>query len=117
MSRGRMLIVFALPVLAQSASAPAADVLLYRQAPGRTFGVTSDTSFVDDSFQPNSSLLADAFTLTQDSILSRVRFWGFYGSSLAQQVEPPPANETMRFRIYSDSPGLPGDLLYEGQVL
>lgn len=91
-----------------------ADTLLHRQAPGRTFGVTSDTSFVDDNGNANSSLLADRFPGPQLPTC-RTAWWSFYGSSLAQQVEPPPVNETIRIRFYDDASGLPGSVLWEEQ--
>lgn len=93
-----------------------ADTLLHRQAPGRTFGITSDTLVLDDFGSPTSELLADAFNLSQSSTLRRVRFWGFYGSSFAQELEPPPLDETMRVRIYENADGLPGAVLYEAFV-
>ncbi len=89
-----------------------ADTLLHRQAPGRTFGITSDTGFIDDANRQNSSLIADRF----DSLplpVCRVVWWSFYGSSIAQEPEPPPANESIRVRIYANEAGLPGAVLSE----
>ncbi len=97
----------------QANAATQADVRLYRQAPGRTFGVESDTLELDDFGNPTSELLADKFSLLQPAHLGRVRFWGFYGSSFAQVLEPPPISETMRIRIYGDASGLPGGILFE----
>jgi hypothetical protein len=89
-----------------------ADTLLHRQPPGRTFGVTSDTLFRDDSNNANSELIADKFPGPQLPICRAV-WWSFYGSSLAQQVEPPPLTETIRIRFYDDAGGLPGTVLWE----
>lgn len=107
-------------VLALSAAATVAaeraDTSFHRQAPGRTFGVTSDTLWHTDSNVATSSLLADRFSVSESAVLCRVRFWGFYGSSLAQQPEPAPLIETMRIRIYDEVAGLPGTTLFENYV-
>ena len=89
------------------------DVLLYRQAPGRTWGLPSDTAFIGDSGNPTSRLNADRFSASQSASLTRIQFWGFYGSSLAQQVELPPTGETFRVRIYSSASGAPDAIQYE----
>lgn len=89
------------------------DILLHRQAPGRTFGYDADTLNRDDSGQPSGQFVADRFELAAAGAVCRVRWWSFYGSSLAQELEPPPAHETIRVRFYGDRSGLPGDLLRE----
>ena len=93
------------------------DMLLHRQAPGRTFGNSSDTFLRDDFGNPTGQLVADAFIFEQSAPICRTRFWGFYGSEFAQTPEPAPDIETMRVRIYADSNGLPGDIVSEHTVL
>ncbi len=98
-------------------AATQADILLHRQAPGRTFGNESDTLLTDDFGGQAAQLVADSFTLTDSSPICRTRFWGFYGSEFAQVPEAAPASETMRVRIYADSNGLPGAVVYERTIL
>ncbi len=99
-----------------SLAAEQADILLHRQAPGRTFGLTSDTSYLDDSGNPTGALHADGFTLAAPASVCRMKAWGFYGSSLAQTPEPAPPNETIRVRVYEDLDSLPGAIVYESIV-
>lgn len=93
------------------------DLLIYRQLPNRTFGFDADTLNQNESGQLSGQLVADRFTLSQASEICQVRWWGFYGSSLATQVEPPPLSETTRIQFYSDAAGLPGTVLVENTIL
>ncbi len=108
--------LWGISLIVLAAASARADTLLHRQAPGRTFGVTSDSVFRDDFGNANSELLADKFTGPAQPVC-RVVWWSFYGSSLAQEVEPPPLSETLRIRFLSDAAGLPGALLWEEQFL
>lgn len=107
----------ALVIAFLSASAPLlaagqADILLHRQAPGRTFGVTSDTSYLDDFGNPSGALHADRFSLPTTSSICRVRAFVFFGGTGV--IDPgPPETEYVRVRVFSDSAGLPGHLLDE----
>jgi hypothetical protein len=93
-------------------AATQADTLLHRQAPGRTFGISSDTAYIDDSGHPTSALLADRFLLSQSAAVCSVRWWGFYGGTGV--LDPgPPSSESFRIRFFDDIAGLPGSSLYE----
>ncbi len=99
-------------VVVLCASAARGDVLLHRQAPGRTFGITSDTAWLNDGGTPTSSLIADKFSLASDAEICRVSAYGFFGGTGV--VDPgPPAVETLRVRFYDDSSGLPDSVDYE----
>ncbi len=84
------------------------DVLLHRQAPGRTFGVSSDTSYLDDSGLPSGALHADTFSLSQSAELCRVKAFAFFGGTGVDDPEPPAA-ETVRIRFFADIVGLPSE--------
>ncbi len=90
-----------------------AETLLHRQAPGRTFGISSDTALLDDFGRPTSELVADKFTLAESADACRVNAWALYGGSDPFLDPPPPATETIRVRVYQDAAGLPGAVLQE----
>lgn len=83
-------------------------MLLHRQAPSRTFGYVSDTSFRNNFGQPDSALVADRFQLAAGGEVCRVVAWAFFGGSYEPFDPPPPATETVRVRFYDESAGLPG---------
>jgi hypothetical protein len=91
----------------------AADTLLHRQPPGRTFGISSDTEYLDDFNRPTGALIADKFMLAEGGAACRVNAWALYGGTNPILDPPPPATETIRVRFYADATGLPGDVLYE----
>ncbi len=91
-----------------------ADLVLHRQAPSRGFGISSDTEYANDFGNPTSALTADRFSLAQPtSAACRIVFWSFYGTSFAPTDPDPPLTETIRVRLYSESAGLPGEVLDE----
>ncbi len=100
-------------VLLECASANA-DTLLHRQSPGRTFGIPSDTEYLDDFGHTSGSLIADAFSLNQTANICRANVYGFFGGTSPGLDPLPPLNETLRVRIWSDTAGLPGTVLHEG---
>lgn len=109
----RMCIVLALSSTIATAAARA-DTLLHQQAPGRVFGIPSDTAYVDDFGQSSAALIADQFVLSgiTDSLICEVRAFAFFGGTGVLDPGPPLA-ETIRIRFYADSLGLPGLLLHE----
>lgn len=113
MTAARGLLIYLTLIGSIANAATQTDILLYRQAPGRTFGVSSDTAYIDDNGNPNAAILADAFALTSAATICKLNWWGFYGSDFAQSLEPPPSSESFRIRIYADSVGLPGSTLYD----
>ncbi len=104
-------------VILLCATAARADLLLHRQGPGRTGGYAADTQFMSEFGGAAGQVVADKFNLQQDLPICRVTWWSFYGSSLAQEVEPPPLSEIVRIRFLGDAVGLPGALLWEEQFL
>lgn len=91
-----------------------ADTLVHRQAPGRVFGIASDTEYRDDSGHASGALIADQFALSApiDPLICRIRAYAFFGGTGV--LDPgPPATETIRVRFYSDSFGLPDTLIQE----
>jgi hypothetical protein len=106
------LILTAMVLLAPLA---AADTLLHRQPPGRTFGISSDTEYLDDFNRPTGALIADKFNLAPgvDTCVARVTAFAFFGGTGV--VDPgPPATETIRVRLLADVAGLPAEPpLYE----
>jgi len=90
-----------------------ADTLLHRQVPWPSSGVTSDTLYTDDVGHTTGAQLADSFSLAQPASICRINWWGFYGG-FEEFMDPlPPATESMRVRFYTDSAGLPGEVLQE----
>jgi hypothetical protein len=63
--------------------------------------------------QPTGQLIADRFALAQGGGTCKAVWWGFYGSSFDQVPEPAPQNESFLVRLYRESAGLPGDVLWE----
>ncbi len=89
-------------------SAARGDTLLHRQAPGRVFGRTSDTLFIDNAGQLNGELVADDFVLSADALVCKVRAYAFFGGTGVDDPGPPD-QETVRVRILSDVGGLPNE--------
>ena len=89
------------------------------QQPHNFGGPASDTALLDDFDNQIWQRVADDVLLPQSTILSRIVFWGFYGGSFDQFVEPPPPTETMRVRFYDARPSdnLPGTVLFEESFL
>lgn len=82
-------------------------------------GPAADTLYANPmTGQTAWQLLADNFTLSRPTFLSRVEWWGCYGG-FQQSHQPPPGDETMRVRFYDSRPGdgLPGDIVYEESFL
>jgi len=94
-------------------SAEQTDILLHRQAPGRTFGIPSDTAYLDDFGHTSGSLIADAFSLNNAANICRANVYGFFGGTSPGLDPLPPVSETIRVRIWSDASGLPGAVLQE----
>ena len=109
------LLAFAIALLTASGESRAAeqsDILLHRQAPGRTFGYESDTLLLDDSGRPNGQLVADRFTPTSSTVTCYANWWGFFGGTGV--LDPgPPSSESFRIRFFEDDASLPGKILYE----
>jgi len=65
--------------------------------------------------------VADDILLTEAATIRHITWWGFYGSSMAEEPQPAPETETMRIRFYHARPGdgLPDDdnILYEESFL
>jgi hypothetical protein len=72
---------------------PALNV--YSQDPGRFGGASSDGGRIT---------VADDFQLTQDTAITRVRWWGGY-------FNQPPVPDTFTLRLFSDAGGHPGPLI------
>ena len=106
--------------LAAGAGRAAADIVV-NHPPLNSGGPAADTEFINDSNMQSWQLEADDFQVTQDAVIRRISWWGFYGSSFLEEVEPPPATETMRARIYgaSASDGLPddGNIVFEESII
>jgi hypothetical protein len=88
-------------------------MLLHSQPPNRLFGYTSDTAARDNFGNPSGQLVADRFVLAQGGGVCKTIWWGFYGSDFDQVPEPAPQNESFMVRLYQESAGLPGALLWE----
>lgn len=99
----------------------ASATLIVDHPPLNSGGPAADTEFINSSNDPSWQQLADDFQVTQDAVIRRISWWGFYGSSSLEEVEPPPVTETMRARIYGAraSDGLPDDanILFEESFL
>jgi hypothetical protein len=97
-------------------AAASADIVV-NHPPLNSGGPAADTEFINSSNDPSWQQLADDFQVSQDAVVRRISWWGFYGSSSLEEIEPPPATETMRARIYGAraSDGLPDDanILFE----
>ncbi len=89
------------------------DIMLHRQAPGRAFGITSDTQYQDDAGILRGALTVDQFRLAARSSVCNVNAFAFFGGELVLLDPGPPATETLRLRFWSDVSGLPGTVLYE----
>lgn len=111
--------IWGISLIAASALTPLvrADTLLHRQAPGHSFGITSDTAYLDDFGILRGALVADHFSIGTDASVCRVNAYVFFGGELPMLDPPPPATESIRIRFYSDADGLPGDPLQETTLL
>lgn len=92
-----------------------AGLILDRQ-PHNAGGPSADTAYVDPFGDPGWQEVADDFELSQPYVISRVDWWGFYGSSIdGGGIMPPIGDEEFRIRIYSSRVGddLPGTVLHE----
>lgn len=93
-----------------------AGLILDRQ-PHPTGGPSADTAYVDPFGDPGWQEVADDFELAQTHVISRIDWWGFYGSSIdgGGGNTPPIGDEVMRIRILMSraSDGLPGVVLHE----
>ncbi len=110
-------IICSFPLWSAAYAANQTDILLYRQAPSRTFAWDADTANMNDLGNPSGQIIADRFSIPTTSSICRLRWWGAYGSDFAQVPEPPPSGETMRIRIFNNEDGLPGSLLNESVLL
>lgn len=93
------------------------DIVLHRQAPGRTFAWDADTANLNDLGNPSGQIVADRFSIPTTSSICRLRWWGAYGGDFAQIPEPPPPGETMRIRFFDSTNGLPGSVLNESVLV
>lgn len=97
-----------------------ADIVV-THPPLNSGGPAADTEFINSSNDPSWQQLADDFQVSQDAVIRRISWWGFYGDSFLEEIEPPPATETMRARIYGAraGDGLPDDanILFEESFL
>jgi hypothetical protein len=110
-SRKTLLIPLAAAFTAIAAVRPAmgqVPVLLHSQPPGRTFGYTSDTAYTDDFGQQRSALYADRFVLSNGGEACKIDAFAFFGTNYEPFDPPPPANETIGVKFFSDSSGQPG---------
>lgn len=109
------LVLVAMALSAQAAATT--DVLLHSQPPGRTFGISSDTLYLDDFGQASGALIADKFNLVAggDTCIARISAFAFFGGTGVVDPGPPPT-ETIRVRFLADAVGLPAEpALYEAQ--
>lgn len=93
-----LLVLFGATSMALAGEAPWDTVMrggqvLIQHLPTQVGGPASDTEF-DFLGSPLWQQLADEIYFSQDSLLSRVDWWGFYND------DNPPLTETMRIRIY-----------------
>ncbi|MEK6643287.1 MAG: hypothetical protein AABZ08_05210 [Planctomycetota bacterium] len=108
MKHGIILSIFALAQMAWSA--PAHADIIVEQLPALTGGPYSDTDYFNMFGQRRWQLEADNIQSTQNAIVRRVTWWGFYGGS-GTPATPPPATETIqvRFMAARSSDGLPDE--------
>ncbi|MBI5762813.1 MAG: hypothetical protein HZA51_04725 [Planctomycetes bacterium] len=104
----------ALSLVIVSASTTTAGVILDRQ-PHNTGGPSADTAYLDGFGDLGWQEVAEDFALPQQSIINRIDWWGFYGSSFGGGTTPPISDEVFRIRIYSArvSDGFPGAVIHE----
>lgn len=96
-----------------SASTTTAGLILDRQ-PHRTGGPSADTEFISFGEQGWQEV-ADDFHFSVPVSISRIDWWGFYGSNFGEGAQPPTADEVMRIRIHLAGAvdGLPSDVVHE----
>ncbi|MBI5764531.1 MAG: hypothetical protein HZA51_13515 [Planctomycetes bacterium] len=108
MKHGFTLSFLVLTLLTGSASARA-DIIV-EQLPDLLGGPYSDTDYLNMFGQPRWQREADNILLSQDAIVRRITWWGFYGGS-GTPATPPPATQSIQIRIMGarGSDGLPDE--------
>lgn len=111
--RDRSLIAATLVATFAGSAAAQLEQVLHSQPPNRLFGFESDTLLRDDFGTPTGQLIADRFVLNQTAEVTRASWFAFFGGVI-EMVDPgPPATEQVRVRFWSDTGGLPGQVLAE----
>jgi len=99
------------PVSISQADCPVDEGLVIDRQPHNAGGPGADTDFINMFNQQVWQLVADDIMVSEAATIRQLCWWGFYNEN------DPPESEVMRVRFYSDDGGLPGDILFEQELV